>query len=175
MSANPTNPPPSQPPKLLDRLRGKTRLLHYSKRTEDAYADWATKYILFHGKRHPQEMGTAEIATYLTHLAVERKLAASTQNQAFAAILFLYHACALGDQLLCPVREAGHPGPVIAIKERLVRGRARSDGDFWALRDVSFDVPRGSTFACPRLESVFYVNAWRPSRIGPGDRLAARF
>ena len=90
MSANPTNPQPSQPPKLLDRLRGKTRLLHYSKRTEDAYADWATKYILFHGKRHPQEMGTAEIAAYLTHLAVERKLAASTQNQAFSAILFLY-------------------------------------------------------------------------------------
>ncbi len=78
MSANPTNPPPSQPPKLLDRLRGKTRLLHYSKSTEDAYADWATKFILFHGKRHPQEMGTAEIAAYLTHLAVERKLSAST-------------------------------------------------------------------------------------------------
>ena len=80
----------SQPPKLIDQLRGKTRLLHYSKRTEDAYADWATKFILFHGKRHPREMGTAEVAAYLTYLAVERKLAASTQNQAFSAILFLY-------------------------------------------------------------------------------------
>ena len=75
---------------MLDRLRGKTRLLHYSKRTEVAYVDWATKFILFHGKRHPREMGAAEIAAYLTHLAVERKLAASTQNQAFSAILFLY-------------------------------------------------------------------------------------
>ena len=75
---------------MLDQLRGKTRLLHYSERTEEAYVDWATKFILFHGKRHPREMGAAEIATYLTHLAVERKLAASTQNQAFSAILFLY-------------------------------------------------------------------------------------
>ena len=64
--------------------------MHYSKRTEDAYADWATKFIVFHGKRHPREMGTAEVAAYLTYLAVERKLAASTRNQAFAAILFLY-------------------------------------------------------------------------------------
>ena len=90
MSANPANSQTSQAPKLLDQLRGKTRLLHYSKRTEEAYVDWATKFILFHGKRHPREMGTAEIAAYLTHLAVERKLAASTQNQAFSAILFLY-------------------------------------------------------------------------------------
>jgi len=74
----------------MDRLRGKTWLLYYSKRTEDAYVDWATKFIVFHGKRHPREMGTAEIAAYLTHLAVERQLAASTQNQAFSAILFLY-------------------------------------------------------------------------------------
>ena len=90
MSANPTNSQTSQSPKLLDQLRGKTRLLHYSKRTEEAYVDWATKFILFHGKRHPREMGAAEIAAYLTHLAVERKLAASTQNQAFSALLFLY-------------------------------------------------------------------------------------
>ena len=90
MSANPTNSQTSQPPKLLDQLRGKIRLLHYSKRTEDSYFDWATKFIVFQGKRHPREMGTAEIAAYLTHLAVERKLAASTQNQAFSAILFLY-------------------------------------------------------------------------------------
>ena len=90
MSAIPTIPQTPQPPKLLDQLRGKTRLLHYSKRTEDAYVAWATKFIVFHGKRHPRELGTAEIAAYLTHLAVERQLAASTQNQAFSAILFLY-------------------------------------------------------------------------------------
>ena len=63
---------------------------HYSIRTEDAYVDWARRFILFHNKRHPQEMGTAEINLFLTHLAVERNVAASTQNQAFSAILFLY-------------------------------------------------------------------------------------
>jgi integron integrase len=83
-------PPAPRPPKLLDQLRATTRLLHYSRRTEDAYVDWVTRYILFHGKKHPKEMGAPEIASFLTHLAADRQLAASTQNQALAAILFLY-------------------------------------------------------------------------------------
>jgi hypothetical protein len=61
---------------------------HYSIRTQDAYADWIKRFILFHDKRHPQEMGAAEINRFLTHLAVVGKVAASTQNQAFAALLF---------------------------------------------------------------------------------------
>ena len=79
-----------RPPKLLDQLRAKARLLHYSKRTEEAYVDWVTRFILFHGKKHPRLMGAPEIEAFLTHLATERQLAASTQNQAFSAILFLY-------------------------------------------------------------------------------------
>ena len=90
MSEHPKFAPDLPPPKLLDRLRAKARLFHYSIRTEDAYAGWVTKFIIFHGKRHPKEMGRAEIETYLTHLATDRRLAASTQNQAFSAILFLY-------------------------------------------------------------------------------------
>ena len=86
----PTNSGPTQPPKLLDQVAGKMRLLHYSKRTESAYVDWIKRFILFHNKRHPRDMGAAEIEGFLTHLAVERTVAASTQNQAFAAILFLY-------------------------------------------------------------------------------------
>ncbi len=82
------NPP--KPPKLLDQVAAKTRLFHYSKRTESAYVDWAKRFILFHNKRHPREMGAAEVEAFLTHLAVERNVSASTQNQAFAAILFLY-------------------------------------------------------------------------------------
>ena len=78
------------PPKLLDRLRDACRVRHYSIRTEDAYHDWCRRFILFHGKRHPLEMAAAEINAFLTHLAVERRVAASTQNQAFSAILFLY-------------------------------------------------------------------------------------
>jgi Phage integrase, N-terminal SAM-like domain len=63
---------------------------HYSIRTEQAYVDWIRRYILFHRKRHPNEMGEKEITDFLTHLAVEKSVAASTQNQAFAALLFLY-------------------------------------------------------------------------------------
>jgi integron integrase len=75
---------------LLDRVRAAARVRHYSLRTEDAYVAWVRRFILFHGKRHPLEMGAAEINAFLTHLAVEGRVSASTQNQAFAALLFLY-------------------------------------------------------------------------------------
>ena len=81
----------AQPPKLLDQVAHKLRLLHYSRRTEDSYRDWIKRYILFHGKRHPREMGAPEVERFLTHLAVERQVSASTQTQALSAILFLYH------------------------------------------------------------------------------------
>ena len=77
-------------PKLLDRVRWRLRGKHYSIRTEEAYIDWIRRYILFHRKRHPNEMGEREITEFLTHLAAEKNVAASTQNQAFAALLFLY-------------------------------------------------------------------------------------
>ena len=82
--------PVSTPPRLLDQVRHACRVRHYSLRTESAYADWAKRFILFHNKRHPREMGACEINAFLTHLAVEGRVAASTQNQAFAALLFLY-------------------------------------------------------------------------------------
>lgn len=81
---------PGPPPRLLDSLRAEIRLRHYSVRTEAAYVDWARRYILFHGKRHPRDMGAHEVATFLSHLASERQVSASTQNQAKSALLFLY-------------------------------------------------------------------------------------
>lgn len=77
-------------PKLLDRVRHRLRLKHYSLRTETAYVGWIKRYILFHGKRHPVDMGKAEAEAFLTSLAVERNVSASTQSQALAALLFLY-------------------------------------------------------------------------------------
>lgn len=77
-------------PRLLDQVRSRIRVKHYSIRAETAYVDWIKRFILFHGKRHPQEMGAPEVETFLTSLAVERNVAASTQNQALAAILLLY-------------------------------------------------------------------------------------
>lgn len=84
----PPEPKPSL--KLLDRVRWHLRVKRYSIRTEQAYLDWIRRYVLFHGKRHPAEMGEDEIAAFLSHLAVHGKVAASTQNQALSALLFLY-------------------------------------------------------------------------------------
>jgi len=78
------------PPKLLDQIRDRIRTKHYSLRTETQYVQWIKRFILFHDKRHPQEMGAAEVEAFLTHLAVVGKVSASTQNQALSALLFLY-------------------------------------------------------------------------------------
>jgi integrase len=78
------------PPKLLDQIRAEIRVRHYSIRTEEVYVDWSRRFILFHNKRHPNEMGAEEVRDFLNFLAVERNVAASTQNQAKSALLFLY-------------------------------------------------------------------------------------
>lgn len=84
---NPTTP---AKPKLLDQVRDRIRAKHYSLRTEEAYLGWVKRFILFHGKRHPAELGAGDVEAFLSHLAVEGQVAASTQNQALAALLFLY-------------------------------------------------------------------------------------
>jgi hypothetical protein len=78
------------PPKLLDRVRTAIRVRHYSRRTEQAYVDWIRRFIVFHKKTHPAEMGAPEIAAFLGWLAVRQHVSASTQNQALSALLFLY-------------------------------------------------------------------------------------
>jgi integron integrase len=82
-------PPPRQP-RLLDRVRDAVRTRHYSRRTEKAYVGWTRRYILFHGKRHPSGMGAEELTQYLSALATQNNVSASTQNQALSALLFLY-------------------------------------------------------------------------------------
>jgi len=83
-----TTPPPAK--KLLDQVRDKIRFKHYSLSTENTYISWINQYILFNGKRHPTEMGAAEVEAFLTYLATARHVSSSTQNQALSAILFLY-------------------------------------------------------------------------------------
>jgi len=85
-----TGPADSPKPRLLDRVRAALRARHYSRRTEEAYVAWIRRYIFFHAKRHPAEMGAPEVTRFLTSLAVEGQVAASTQNQALGALLFLY-------------------------------------------------------------------------------------
>ncbi len=80
----------SQSPKLLDQVQELLRIKHYALGTDKTYVNWIRRYILFHNKRHPREMGIAEIRAFLVHLAVEKHVSASTQTQALSALLFLY-------------------------------------------------------------------------------------
>jgi len=102
--------PPLKSVRLLDQLRERIRLLHYSLRTEEAYVYWARAYIRFHALRHPAEMGQAEVESFLTHLAVQKGLSASTHRQALSALIFLYDKV-LGQQLPW-LAEVGRPVPV---------------------------------------------------------------
>ncbi|PKO84563.1 MAG: hypothetical protein CVU17_02950 [Betaproteobacteria bacterium HGW-Betaproteobacteria-11] len=78
------------PPKLLDRVREKLRVKHYAIRTEETYVDWIRRHIRFDDKKHPKNLGASDVEAFLTHLAVAGKVAASMQNQAKSALLFLY-------------------------------------------------------------------------------------
>jgi integron integrase len=94
----PSDPPPPRPPRLLAQLRHALRVRHYSIRTEQAYVEWVRRFIHFHDKRHPAQLGAPEVQAFLTHLAVDRSVASPTQNQAKSALLFLYREV-LGLQL----------------------------------------------------------------------------
>jgi integron integrase len=106
-SNGPTAPIVPQPKKLMDQVREALRTKHYAYRTEQTYVDWIKRYIIFHKKRHPKDMGVNEIREFIGHLATERKVATSTQNQALSAILFLYRIV-LQIEILVPP-ELVHP------------------------------------------------------------------
>ena len=96
-------------PKLLDWVRHAIRTRHYSPRTEEAYVHWIRRYIVFHGKQHPSTLGAPDISTFLTWLAVERRVSASTQNQALSAVLFLYKdVLAIDHSFATALLEAGY-------------------------------------------------------------------
>jgi integrase len=91
-----------RPQKLLDRVREAIRIKHYAYRTEQTYVYWIRRYILFHNKQHPQEMGSAEIEVFLSYLAINERVSTSTQNQALSALLFLYRSV-LQQELEAPI------------------------------------------------------------------------
>jgi integron integrase len=125
---------PAGPPRLLDQVRASLRARHYSPRTERAYLGWIRRFILFHGKRHPETMGEAEIGGYLSSLASEGKVSASTQNQALAALLFLYQQV-LGRELawLGDIVHAKRPKhvPVVLAREEVRGLLAELSGTPW--------------------------------------------
>jgi site-specific recombinase XerD len=99
----PPAPALRKPKKLLDQVRDLMRLRHYSIRTERCYCDWIVRFIRYHNKRHPREMGEAEVTAFLTHLARDANVAASTQNQALSALLFDSFSAQLSRPLGLPV------------------------------------------------------------------------
>jgi integron integrase len=128
-------------PRLLDQVRGKIRLKHYSLRTEQAYLDWIKRFIRHHGKRHPREMGAAEVEAFLTHLAVEGRVAASTQNQAKSALLFLYREV-LEVELpwLDNVQQAKAPRrlPVVLTRDEVQSLLGRLHGTHWLVASLLY-------------------------------------
>ena len=126
---------------FLESVRELIRVKHLSYRTEETYLGWIRRFILFHDKRHPQEMGAAEVQAFLTHLAVEGNVAASTQNQAFAALLFLYREVLRRplDNLESVVR-AKLPKrlPEVLTKDEVQRVLAYLRGEEWLVANLLY-------------------------------------
>jgi integron integrase len=124
------------PPRLLDQVRGRLRLRHYSLRTEQAYVGWIRRFILANGKQHPARMGQAEVEAFLTNLATQGQVSAGTQNQALAALLFLYHEV-LGMELpwMENLVRAKRPRriPVVLSVEEVARLLAALEGACWLM------------------------------------------
>lgn len=137
---NPTSNVPNSP-KLLDRVVASLRVKHYSLRTEKVYVDWIKRYIWFHGKRHPQEMGADEVEAFLSHLAVARSVSASTQNQAKSALLYLYKEV-LQVELpwLDNITQAKVPKrlPVVMTREEVKSVLVRMDGTMWLIASLLY-------------------------------------
>lgn len=131
----------SHPPRLLDQVRQQLRTRHYSFRTEKSYIGWIRRFILFHGKRHPKEMGGPEIEAFLTHLAVNRNVASATQNQALNAILFLYREV-LGVALpwLDNIHRAKKPKrlPVVLSRAEVMAILAHLEGTPWLIASLLY-------------------------------------
>lgn len=128
-------------PRLLDQVRGKIRLKHYSLRTEQVYVDWIKRFIRHFDKRHPRDMGAAEVEAFLTHLAVVGKVAASTQNQAKSALLFLYREV-LGTELpwLDNIEQAKAPKrlPVVLTQTEVAAVLARLSATHWMIGSLLY-------------------------------------
>jgi integron integrase len=159
---------------LLDEVRDAIRTRHYSIRTEEAYIQWIRQYILFFGQRRPAELGSKNVSAFLSHLAVERKVAASTQNQALSALLFLYReVLALPIGWVDDVERAKRPKrlPVVFTREevRAVLGHLR--GEAWLMASLLY----GSglrLMECVRLrvKDVDFARLRVTVREGKGDK-----
>lgn len=138
---NDTNTALPKAPRLLDRVRDAIKRLHYSARTEETYVHWIKRFIYFSGKRHPAGLGAEEVTAFLNYLARDREVAAATQNQALAALLFLYKE-ALGTPLpwLTDLERAKRPArvPTVLSREEVTRLLAAMQGTKWLMASLLY-------------------------------------
>ena len=139
----PSHGTPSQPeaPRLLEQVREAIRVRHYSLRTEQTYVGWIKRFILFHGKRHPRDMGGQEVQQFLSHLAVAGHVAASTQSQALSAVLFLYQQVLKQDiGWLDDVVRAKQPHrvPVVLTQDEVKAVLAHLSGTTWIMATLLY-------------------------------------
>ncbi len=131
----------SHQPRLLDQVRDVIRFKHYSIRTEQSYLGWIKRFILFHKKRHPRDMGAEEVTQFLTHLAVHGNVTASTQNQALNAIVFLYKEVLKVDlPWMDGIQRAKKPSrlPVVFTRSEVKRLLAQLDGTLWLMASLIY-------------------------------------
>lgn len=132
--------PPGSSPRLLDSVREAIRIRHYSRRTEQAYVTWIRRFIVFHGKRHPRELGEREVTAFLSSLAA-RGVSASTQNQALSAVLFLFEVV-LGHRLawMNEIVRAQRPVrlPVVLSREEVSSLLSRLRGPVWLMASLMY-------------------------------------
>ena len=164
----------NKPPKLLDQVRERLRVKHYSIRTEKVYVDWVRRFILFHGKRHPRELDASHIETFLTHLAVEGRVTASTQNQALSALLFLYRQVLEMDfPDLQGVTRAKTPRrlPVVLTPEECKAVLHQLEGQWWLFASLLYGTGmRLMEVARLRVQDVDFVRREIIVRRGKGDK-----
>lgn len=131
----------SSKPRLLDQVRECIRVRHYSYRTEQQYVGWIRRFILFHGKRHPREMGSVQVEAFLSSLATDRNVAAATQNQALAALLFLYRQVLKQDlPWLTDVVRARKPRrlPLVLTRQETRALLAQLSGVYWLVGNLLY-------------------------------------
>jgi len=170
------NTPPFRPKskRLLDQVREVSRYHHYGYRTEQAYIHWIRQYIFFHNKRHPKDMGKNEIEAFLSYLAVERNVAASTQNQAFNALLFLYRqvlALPFADDIEA-IRAKKPPRlPVVLSRVEIARLLDEMNGETALMARVMYGGGlRLKELLRLRVQDIDFDNGFLTVRSGKGDK-----
>ncbi len=162
-------------PKLLDQMRQALRARHYSYRTEQAYIHWVRRFILFHGKRHPAEMGVPEIEAFLSHLATEEHVATATQNKALSALLFLYrhvlHKDLPADRLNFTLAKRPQRLPVVLSRAEVKRLMAFLDGTPWLVAQLLYGSGlRLSEALRLRIQDLDFDRRLLVVRSGKGDK-----